>query len=43
MPLSLEDSCVKKMLENFSAKLTSEIKYEKIRHPKTHRMTEILY
>jgi hypothetical protein len=42
IPLSVEDSCVKNMLEKLGAKLTSEIKYEKIRHPKTHRMTEIL-
>lgn len=42
IPLSVEDSCVKNMLEGLGAKLTSDIKYEKIRHPITHRMTEIL-
>lgn len=44
IPLSVEDSCIKKMLKGLGlgVELTSDIKYEKIRHPKTHRMTEIL-
>ena len=42
IPLSVEDSCVKNMLEKFGVKLTSDIKYEKIRHPTTHRMTDIM-
>lgn len=40
IPLSVEDSCVKNMLEGLAAKLTSDIKYEKTRHPKTHHMTK---
>jgi hypothetical protein len=43
IPLSVEDSCVKTMLEKLGVKSISEIKYEKTRHPKTHRMTEILH
>ena len=42
VPLSVEDSAVKNMLEQFNVTLCSDIKYEKIRNPTTHRMTEIL-
>ena len=42
IPLSVEDSCITKTLEKLGAELTSDIKYEKIRNPSTHKMTEIL-
>ena len=43
VPLSVEDSEVINMLEQFNVTLCSDIKYEKkIRDPTTHRMTEIL-
>ena len=42
VPLSVEDECIKNMLVKMGAKLTSDIKYEKIRNPNTRRMTEIL-
>ena len=42
IPLTVEDSCITKTLEKLGAELTSDIKYEKIRNPSTHKMTEIL-
>jgi hypothetical protein len=42
VPLSVEDECIKKMLVKMGAKLTSDIKYEKIGNPNTRKMTEIL-
>ena len=42
VPLSVDDECVIGMLNKFGAKLTSEIKYEKIRNPSTKKMTDIL-
>ena len=39
VPLSVEDSTVRNMLEQFNVTLCSDIKYEKIRNPTTHRMT----
>ena len=42
IPLSVEDSCITKTLEKLGPELTSDIKYEKIRNPSTHKMTEIL-
>lgn len=40
LPISVDDNCVSKMLEKHGAKLTSDIKLEKIRHPISHRMTD---
>jgi ribA/ribD-fused uncharacterized protein len=40
LPISVDDDCVKKMLEKQGAKLTSDVKLEKIRHPVSHRMTD---
>ena len=40
--MSVDDDCIKNMLSKLGAKLTSDIKYEKIRNPTTHKMTEIL-
>lgn len=42
VPLSVDDSAVRNMLDQFKVSLCSEIKYEKIRNPSTLRMTEIL-
>ena len=42
VPLSVEDSTVRHMLELFNVTLCSDIKYEKVLNPTTHRMTEIL-
>ena len=42
VPLSVEDSAVKKMLEQFKVSFCSDIKYEKITNPSTLRMTEVL-
>ena len=42
VPLSVDDECVIRMLNKFGAKLTSEIKYEKIRNPSTKKMADIL-
>lgn len=42
IPLSMNDTCIKNMLEKLGAILTSDIKYEKIRNPNTFKMTEIL-
>ncbi|KAK3082645.1 hypothetical protein FSP39_001246 [Pinctada imbricata] len=42
IPLSVDDDCIKNMLVKMGAKLTSDIKYEKIRNPTTRKMTEIL-
>lgn len=42
VPLSVEDSCIVSMLQKLGAKLTSDVKYEKIRNPTTKKMTEIL-
>lgn len=42
IPLSVDDTCIKNMLEKLGAILTSDIKYEKIRNPNTFKMTEIL-
>ena len=42
VPLSVEDSCIVNMLEKLGAKLTSDVKYEKIRNPTTKKMTDIL-
>ena len=35
VPLSVEDECIKKMLQKMGAKLTSDLKFEKIRNPST--------
>ena len=42
VPLSVDDDCIVKMLSKLGAKLTSDIKYEKIRNPATRKMTDIL-
>ena len=42
VPLSVDDECITKMLTKLGAKLTSDIKYEKIRNPATRKMTDIL-
>ena len=42
VPLSVEDECIKNMLQKMGAKLTSDLKFEKIRNPTTRKMTEIL-
>lgn len=42
IPLSVDDTCIKNMLEKLGAIRTSDIKYEKIRNPNTFKMTEIL-
>lgn len=42
LPLSVDDSAVIGSLEKLNVSLKSEIKYEKIRHPVTHRMTSVL-
>lgn len=42
IPLSVDVTCIKYMLEKLGAILTSDIKYEKIRNPNTFKMTEIL-
>lgn len=42
VPLSVDDNEVIKMLSDFNVSFTSELKYEKIRHPITRKMTGIL-
>lgn len=42
VPLSVDDNEVIKMLQEFNLTLTSDLKYEKIRHPVTRKMTGIL-
>ena len=42
LPLSEDDSAVLEMLEKYKVSLKSEIKYECIRNPVTHRMTTVL-
>lgn len=42
LPLSVDDSAVIESLEKLNVSLKSEIKYEKIRHTVTHRMTSVL-
>lgn len=42
VPLSVDDNEVLNMLKNFNVSFTSDIKYEKIRHPVTRKMTSIL-
>ena len=42
LPLSVDDSAVLEMLEKYKVGLKSEIKYERIRNPVTHRMTTVL-
>ena len=42
VPLSVDDKEVTKMLQEFNVSFTSDLKYEKIRHPVTRRMTSIL-
>ena len=42
VPLSVDDSEILKMLEQFNISKTSDLKYEKIRHPVTRKMTGVL-
>ena len=42
VPLSVDDGEVMKMLNKFNLSFTSDLKYEKIRHPETHKMIGIL-
>ena len=42
LPLSVDDSAVMELLGKYDVKTKSELKYEKIRHPVTHRMTSVL-
>lgn len=42
LPLSVDDSAVFEMLDKFEINRKSEMKYENIRHPITHRMTNVL-
>jgi ribA/ribD-fused uncharacterized protein len=42
LPLSVDDSAIAEMLNSFDVYVKSEIKYEHIRHPVTHRMTSVL-
>ena len=42
VPLSVDDGEVIKILKKFNLSFTSDLKYEKIRHPETHKMTGIL-
>ena len=42
VPLSVDDTEITKMLESFKVSMTSPLKYEKIRHPVTRKMTGIL-
>ena len=42
VPLSVDDSEILKMLEQFNITKTSDLKYEKIRHPVTRKMTGVL-
>lgn len=42
LPLSVDDSAVFEMLNNFGVTIKSDLKYENIRHPVTHRMTSVL-
>lgn len=42
VPLSVDDNEVLNMLKNFNVSITSDIKYEKIRHPVMRKMTSIL-
>ena len=42
LPLSVDDSAVMELLGKYDVTTKSELKYEKIRHPVTHRMTSVL-
>ena len=42
LPLSVDNNAVIEMLEKYKVGLESEIKYERIRNPVTHRMTKVL-
>lgn len=42
LPLSVDDSAVFEMLHSFDVTIKSSLKYENIRHPDTHRMTNVL-
>ena len=42
VPLSVDDNEIIKMLDQFHVNLTSALKYEKIRHPVTRKMTGIM-
>lgn len=42
VPLSVDDNEIIKMLQDFNVTFTSDLKYEKIRHPVTRKMTGIL-
>ena len=42
LPLSVDDSAVSDMLRDFNVNIKSAIKYENIRDPITHRMTNVL-
>lgn len=42
VPLSVDDDEVLKMLNKFNLSFNSDLKYDKIRHPETHKMTGIL-
>lgn len=41
IPLSVDDTCIKDMLEKLSTILTSDINKEKIRNPNTFKMINI--
>ena len=42
VPLSVDDGEIIKMLKQFNITMTSDLKFEKIRHPVTRKMTGIL-
>lgn len=42
LPLSVDDSAVLEMLHGLEVEMKSELKYENIRHPVTHKMTSVL-
>lgn len=42
IPLSVDDSAIYDMLKKLGTRLKSEIKFEKIRNPTTHKMTNVL-
>ena len=42
LPLSVDDSAVLEMLQSFDVTIKSSLKYENIRNPDTHRMTNVL-
>ena len=42
VPLSVDDDEILKMLKQFNIDITSDLKFEKIRHPVTRKMTGIL-